>query len=78
MEVLFYYIPKLLNPFSPKKRSNANFSFQFIASCVVQYREIGRLSLVWVKVCQTINSPKTLHTFCSGKVGRIKVRIFVA
>ena len=34
--------------------------------CVVQYGEL------------TINSPNTVHTFCSGQVGRIKIQIFGA
>ena len=39
---------------------------------VVQYGEFGRWSLVGVKVCLTTNSPNTVHTFCSGQVGRIE------
>ena len=27
-----------------------------------------------VKVCLTLNSPNTVHTFCLGQVGRIKIR----
>ena len=45
---------------------------------VVQYGEFGRWSLVGVKVCLTTNSPNTFHTFCSGQVGRIKIKIFGA
>ena len=44
--------------------------------CVVQYGEFGRWSLVRVKVCQSTNSPNTVHIFCSEQVGRIKVGIF--
>ena len=44
---------------------------------MVQYGENGR-SLIGVKVCLTTNSPNTVHRFCSGQVGRIKVRIFGA
>ena len=39
--------------------------------CVVQYGEFGRWSLVGHKVSLTINSPNTVHTFCSGQ-GRAK------
>ena len=46
--------------------------------CAVQYGEFGRWSLVGVEVCQTTNSPKTVHTFCSEQVGRIELRIFGA
>ena len=45
-------------------------------SRMVRYGEFGRWSLVGVKVCLTTNSPNTVHTFCSGQVGRIKVKIF--
>ena len=65
-------------PLSPNSWSNANFSFQFIASCVIQYGEFVRWSLIGVKVCLTTNSPNTVHRFCSGQVGRIKVWIFGA
>ena len=62
----------------PNSWSNAHFSSQFIAGYVVQYGEFGRWSLVGVKVCLTTNSPNTVHTFCSGLLGRIKVEIFGA
>ena len=52
--------------------------FPNIQLCLVQYGEFGRWSLVGVKVCLTTNSPNTVHTFCSGQVGRIKVWIFWA
>ena len=77
--LLFYLCVGLLgfNLLSPNSRSNANFSFQFIASCVCYSMEnlAGDL-LLGLKVCITTNSPNTVHTFCSGQVGRIKVRIF--
>ena len=44
--------------------------------CVVQYGEFGRWFLVGAKVCLTINSLYAVYTFCSGQVGRIKVKIF--
>ena len=50
----------------------------YIQLCVVQYGEFGRWSLVGVKFCLTTDSPNTVDTFCSGQVGRIKVRIFGA
>ena len=43
-----------------------------------QYGEFGRWSLVGIKVCLTTTSPNTVHTFYSGQVGRIEVRIFWA
>ena len=49
-------------------------SFQFIVSHVWYNME----KLVRVKVCQTINSPNTLHTLCLGQVGRIGVKMFVS
>ena len=40
----------------------------------VQYGENDRSSLLaLVQVGQTINSPNTTHTFCSGQLGRIRV-----
>ena len=45
---------------------------------VVQYGEFSRWCLVGVEVCQTTNSPNTVHIFCSGQVGRIKVLIYKA
>ena len=36
--------------------------------CEVQYGEIGRWSLVWVKVCLTTNSPSTVYTFSLRQV----------
>ena len=44
--------------------------------CVEQYWEIGRWSLVWIKVGETINSPNAIHTIFLGQVGRIKIKIF--
>ena len=45
---------------------------------VVKYGEFGRWSLIGVNVCLTTNSPNTVHTFCLGQVGRIKVKIYGA
>ena len=64
------WIPKV-------KAQSEEFFWSFPESCSYSSR-IGRWSLVWVHVCLTTNSPNTVHTFCSGQVGRIKVRIFVA
>ena len=64
---------KLINPLSPNKcRLLLSIYSQL---CVLQYGEFGR-SLVGVKVSLTTNSPNAVHTFCSGQVRRIKVRIF--
>ena len=47
--------------------------------CSVKSHHVScRWSLVGVKVCLTTNSPNTVHTFCSGQDGRIKVKIFGA
>ena len=43
--------------------------------CVVRYGEFDRWFLVGLKVCLTTNSSNTVHTFCSGQVERIRVRI---
>ena len=67
------------NPSSTNSRSNANFSFQFIASYVWYSMEnlAGDL-LLGLKLVKLPNSPNTVHIFCSGQVGRIKVTIFGA
>ena len=54
---------------------NANFSFTFSASYVWYslVRRIWQVISVEVKVCLTTNSPNTVHTFCSGQAGKIKV-----
>ena len=41
---------------------------------MLQYGEFGWWSLTGVKVCLTSSSPNTVHTFCWGQVGRIKVK----
>ena len=43
---------------------------------VVQYGEIGKWSLVWIKVSETTNSPNTIHTICLRMLGGIKIKIF--
>ena len=57
-----------INPLSTNSRSNANFSFPFIASYVLQYGELGRWSLVWVNVCL---STKFIR-FVRGRLGELR------
>ena len=69
----------LLLPFKPQQLIKCKLVLSTYSQlCVVQYGEIGRWSLVGVRVCLTINSPNTGHIFCSGQVVRIKVGIFGA
>ena len=75
----FCFLIPTFYPFKPQQLIKCKLLLSIYSQLyVVQYGEFGRWSLVGVKVCLTTNSPNTVPTFCSGKVGRIKVRIFGA
>ena len=76
---LFIYLLRLqkiyLKPQALLSNQRQNSPFN-LWPFVVQYGEIGKWSLVWIKVSETTNSPNTIHTICLRMLGGIKIKIF--
>ena len=61
---------KLFKPFKPQQLMECKLLLSIYSQlCVEQYGEIGRWSLVGVKVCLTTNSHNTFIHFVQGRLG---------
>ena len=63
-----------LNPLSLNSRSKSNFSFQFIASCVVQYGELAGYHLFGSKLVKLSILPILFVQFVLGSLGELRSR----